>query len=135
MKLRILQSIDNDNYNLTFSIDPTSVSSDDSALFAKYGAQPIDFGGTINVYSSYSSTGAGIGGPTDTFVLPDAYFDLPSGFPVQMVFNITSPSPFATSTTNRLNAYRLGIQAAVTASITTLRGYTDNFSGEFIANI
>ena len=123
MKLRVLQSIENENYVFIFSIDPSSISSDDMALFTKYGPQSIDFGGTFTDNASV------------TFTLPDIYYDLPTSFPVQQVFSATGSSPFASNTANRLQVYRTAIENNITTAITTLRTMSDTFTGEFIVNI
>jgi len=123
MKLRVLQSIENENYIFLFSIDPASISSDDAALFTKYGPPSIDFGGT---FTDNTST---------NFTLPDAYFDLPTAFPVQQVFTTTGSSPFATNTANRLLVYRTTIESNITSAMTALRALDDTFTGEYIANI
>ena len=123
MKLRILQSIENENYVFIFDIDPTSISSDDAALFQKYGPQAINFGGTFT-----DST------PT-TFTLPNTYFNLPDAFPVKQVFTVTGTSPFATHTADRLSVYSTAIQTAISTAVTNLRNMSDTFTGEFIVNI
>ena len=123
MKLRVLQSIENDNYVFVFDIDPTSIGSDDTALFQKYGPQAINFGGTFTDNASV------------TFTLPNLYFNLPDAFPVKQVFTATGASPFATNTANRLSVYSTAIQTAITTAVTTLRDMSDTFTGEFIVNI
>ena len=139
MRLLISQSLSNDNYTFIFSIDPTSISSDDAALFSKYGPVPINFGGTataISVYTTYDTvTSAGIGSATSSFTLPDIYFNLPTSFPVQQVFTAVAPSPFATNTSARLLAYRQYIQAQIYTAVINLRNTTDSFTGQFITNI
>ena len=123
MKLRVQQTIVNDNYTFIFSIDQDSISSDDAALFAKYGDQPINFGGSF------------VDDASATFVLPDIYFNLPSDFPVKQTFTAVSPSVFATNTTNRLLVYRTAINTLISTTITNLRATADTFTGEFITNI
>lgn len=152
MRLLVQQSILNDNYTFTFSVDPASISSDDSALFQKYGPQIVNFGATtattytpapyssgtfgIYVYGSYNATTSlGVGTSTDSFVLPDYYVNFPTNFPIQQTFTSISPSIFSSNTTNRLLAYRQYVQAQVYSMITGLRAQSDSFTGEFITNI
>ena len=120
-KLRVIQTIVNDNYNFTFDIDLDSISDDDLSRVKKFGAPSIDFGGAI------SSGGV-------SYNLPSVYYKFHTDFPVKISFSPTV-APFDSDTMNKLTAYLTIMTTRITAAITTLRAEADTFTGEHLTNI
>jgi hypothetical protein len=121
MKLRILQSIENENYNFLFSVDADSISSDDADRLAKFGYPDINFGGTFDNQSGVSYT------------LPDTYYKLPTDFPVKQTFSLVAP--FDTNSMTKLALYRSTIEARINDAVVALRALSDTFTGEYVINI
>jgi hypothetical protein len=119
-KLRILQTIVNENFNFVFTIDTDSIGDDDFARVKKFGAPSINFGGAFT-------------NGTQSYTLPDAFYDFPGDFPVNVSFSGTTP--FNTAVEANLDLYRTTMTTRITTAITTLRGLSDGFTGEFITNI
>lgn len=119
-KLRVLQSINNENFVFTFSIDANSIGDDDFARVKKFGAPSINFGGSFtNGVQSYT--------------MPDSFFDFPGDFPITITFSGTTP--FDTTVQANLDLYRTTMINRITDAITALRELSDGFTGEYIANI
>lgn len=119
-KLRVLQAINTENFSFTFSIDTDSIGDADFARVKKFGAPSINFGGSFT-------------NGTQSYTLPDSYYDFPGDFPVTITFSGTTP--FDTAVQANLDLYRTAMITRITNAITTLRGLTDGFTGEFITNI
>lgn len=119
MKLRVTQSIDNEDYVFVFELE--NISSDDAWRISKYGEPDINFGGSFN-------NGQGI-----TFTLTDNYRKMPSEFPVRIVFSETAP--FDVDTATKLALYRTTLQTTIETAVTSLRDMTDTFTGEYVTVI
>jgi len=121
-KLRVFQSIEDNNYVFLFTADQTDISSGDQQLIEKFGEPDINFGGTF-------TNGSGL-----TYTLPDERVKIVSGLPYKKVVDITT-APWSTSTSTSLALYRTTIQASWIAAITALRNLSDGFTNEYVSSI
>jgi len=125
-KLRTFQSITDEVWSIRYEIDPKTVSQADKDLMDKFEEPEINVGGTF-----LSGT------PALTFVIPDAYVKIITGFPFVQSFDSRS-APFdqgASSLATQIAAYDTVIAGRIGTAFTTLRANSDTFTGEKVTTI
>ena len=120
--LKVTRSIENDVWQITFSLDSTKLSESDKQLMAKFGEPTINVGGTFLINSS------------DTFALPDQYIRVRTDLPFTQTFDSTS-APFDTNTQVKAQAFQDTFVANYAAAFTALRSTPDTFTGEYLFNV
>ncbi len=121
-KLRVYQSIENEVYRLRFENDASALAQQDLMLMEKFGEPEINIGGTFLEETE------------DSFILPDQYVKVRSGFPFLQEFDSRS-DPFATNTVVKVTAYRDELRTRFSDAFTALRANGDTFTGEQVYNI
>ena len=119
--LRVFQKIEKDVWELTFVNDPEQLSESDKVLMRKQGEPEINLGGTFT-------------GEFGEFTLEDKYAKVRADFPYTAKFDSTA-APFDSNIQDKVQAYLDEIVARFTDAFTTLREFTDTFSGEKTYNI
>ena len=124
-KLRIFSYLQNDVYTLRFENDATAISEEDKQLMNDFGEPEINIGGTF------------LPATANTYVLPDAYLKVRSGFPFIQEFDAKS-STFSTNTLTKVAAYKADITTRFTSAFTTLRTNLSDrqaYVGESVTNV
>lgn len=121
-KLRVFQSIEDNDYIMQFINDPADVSSSDKQMIEQFGEPEVDFGGSFDNGSSVS------------FTLPDLYVKVISGLPYKLVADPTTV-PWDTDTQTKLALYRTTMQTRFATAFSTLRNNADNYTNEYVTPV
>ena len=124
--LKIIRSIENDIWKITFSVDPLKFSESDKQLIAKFGEPEINVGGLID--------GPQIQGESINYTLPDRYIKIRSGLPFTQEFDSKSEM-FQEFTKEKALRYQDAFVNRYTGAIEDLRAKQDTFSGEYLINL
>jgi len=117
--LRIIQTIDNDAWKLTFINDPNELSDTDRKKMRQFGEPEIQVGGEF----AY--------GEGSTFELPEKSVKIRSEFPFVQIFDAKDEdSDFYSNTQYKVIAYRDTIKDRFETALTELREISDTFTGE-----
>ena len=120
--LRIKRYIDNDIWNLTFTLAVDKLPESDKELMRKFGEPEINIGGTF------------LADTANAYTLPDKYVKVRSDLPYTQQFD-SKTAEFGTNTQVKVLAFQDDFVAKYSAAFTALRESVDTFTGEFIENI
>jgi hypothetical protein len=119
--LKIKRYIENDIWNICFSIDPASLPESDKDLIRKFGEPTINVGGTF-------------GESPDQYTLPEKFIRIKTELPYTQSFDSKSPD-FETNTQIKAGVYETVFLQRYVEAFTNLRASVDTFTGESIVNI
>jgi hypothetical protein len=120
--LQVTRGINNDVWQITFTLDSANLSESDKQLIAKFGEPTINVGGTFLINTA------------DTYSLPDQYIRVRTDLPFTQTFDATT-SPFNTNTQVKAQAFQDAFVANYTAAFVTLRATPDTFTGQYLFNV
>jgi hypothetical protein len=120
--LQVTRSINNEVWQITFSLDSANLSESDKQLIAKFGEPTINVGGNFLISTA------------DTYSLPDKYIRVRTDLPFTQLFDSTT-APFNTNTQVKAQAFQDAFVASYTAAFETLRATPDTFTGQYLFNV
>ena len=120
--LQVNRSINNEVWQITFSLDSANLSESDKQLIAKFGEPTINIGGNFLINTA------------DTYSLPDKYIRIRTDLPFTQEFDSTT-APFNTNTQVKAQTFQDAFVASYGAALTTLRATPDTFTGQYLFNL
>lgn len=123
-KIRVYQTLDRGVIGLQFVNDLESLSEADKRAIQKFGEPEVNFGG------DFSFT---VGQATVVIPVPNQYAKIVSGFPVKMLFPLTSLLTVPPATF--VDAYRVEILDRINDVYVALRANADTVTNEYVQTI
>lgn len=120
--IRVIRTIENDVWKLTFINDITALSEADKKAMRKFGEPEINIGGVF------------LDGTEDEYELPSKYIKIKSDLPYTEEFD-SKAEPFDEGTQTKVVAFQTDTITKFEDAFETLRAQADTFTGEYTFNI